>query len=83
MVMFIIRRGRVVTLKVFYNIGRLMIWVRQYSSHYFLVRELISMVGHCWASTEINFSQISVPQGPTHIQASQIIMDFFDQFTKP
>ncbi|KAI8951485.1 carbohydrate esterase family 1 protein [Xylaria longipes] len=40
-------------------------------------------MGHCWASTEINFSQISVPQGPTHIQASQIIMDFFDQFTKP
>ncbi|KAI0439366.1 carbohydrate esterase family 1 protein [Xylaria telfairii] len=40
-------------------------------------------MGHCWASTEINFSQISVPQGPTHIQASQIIMDFFDRFTKP
>ncbi|KAI8630219.1 carbohydrate esterase family 1 protein [Xylariaceae sp. FL1651] len=40
-------------------------------------------MGHCWASTEINFSQISVLEGPTHIQASQIIMDFFDQFTKP
>ncbi|KAI2466518.1 carbohydrate esterase family 1 protein [Annulohypoxylon bovei var. microspora] len=40
-------------------------------------------MGHCWASTEINFSQISVGEGPTHIQASQIIMDFFDQFTKP
>ncbi|KAI0403205.1 carbohydrate esterase family 1 protein [Xylaria palmicola] len=40
-------------------------------------------MGHCWASTEINFSQLSVPQGPTHIQASQIIMDFFDRFTKP
>ncbi|KAI0111223.1 carbohydrate esterase family 1 protein [Nemania sp. FL0031] len=40
-------------------------------------------MGHCWASTEINFSQISVLEGPTHIEASQIIMDFFDQFTKP
>ncbi|KAI1391442.1 carbohydrate esterase family 1 protein [Hypoxylon trugodes] len=40
-------------------------------------------MGHCWASTEINFSQISVGEGPTHIQASQIIMDFFDKFTKP
>ncbi|KAI0199314.1 carbohydrate esterase family 1 protein [Astrocystis sublimbata] len=43
----------------------------------------IDDMGHCWASTEINFSQISVGQGPTHIQASEIIMDFFDQFTKP
>ncbi|GAP85252.1 putative carbohydrate esterase family 1 protein [Rosellinia necatrix] len=43
----------------------------------------IDDMGHCWASTEINFSQLSVPQGPTHIQASQIIMDFFDQHTKP
>ncbi|KAI0536609.1 carbohydrate esterase family 1 protein [Xylaria digitata] len=40
-------------------------------------------LGHCWASTEINFSQLSVLEGPTHIQASQIIMDFFDQYTKP
>ncbi|KAI0883172.1 carbohydrate esterase family 1 protein [Annulohypoxylon maeteangense] len=40
-------------------------------------------MGHCWASTEINFSQISVGEGPTHIQASQIIMEFFDRFTKP
>ncbi|CAJ2507396.1 Uu.00g085820.m01.CDS01 [Anthostomella pinea] len=40
-------------------------------------------MGHCWASTEINFSQIAAGQGPTHIQASQVIMDFFDQFTKP
>ncbi|KAI1173979.1 carbohydrate esterase family 1 protein [Nemania sp. FL0916] len=40
-------------------------------------------MGHCWASTEINFSQLSVPQGPTPIEASQIIVDFFDQFTKP
>lgn len=43
----------------------------------------IDDMGHCWASTEINFSQLSVFEGPTHIQASQIIMDFFDQYTKP
>ncbi|KAI1421347.1 carbohydrate esterase family 1 protein [Xylaria sp. FL1777] len=43
----------------------------------------IDDMGHCWASTEINFSQISVLEGPTHIEASQIIMDFFDQYTKP
>ncbi|KAI0380790.1 carbohydrate esterase family 1 protein [Hypomontagnella monticulosa] len=40
-------------------------------------------MGHCWASTEINFSQIAAGEGPTHIKASQIIMDFFDNFTKP
>ena len=38
--------------------------------------------GHCWASTEINFSQIAAGEGPTHIQASEIIMQFFDQHTK-
>lgn len=40
-------------------------------------------MGHCWASTEPNFSQLSIGQGPTHIEASQIIIDFFDQFSKP
>ncbi|KAI1283619.1 carbohydrate esterase family 1 protein [Xylaria sp. FL0933] len=40
-------------------------------------------MGHCWASTEPNFSQLSVLEGPTHIQASQIIIDFFDRYTKP
>ncbi|KAI1813548.1 carbohydrate esterase family 1 protein [Poronia punctata] len=40
-------------------------------------------MGHCWADTEVNFSQLSVPELPTHIQASQIIIDFFDQFSKP
>lgn len=39
--------------------------------------------GHCWASTEPNFSQLSIGQGPTHIEASQLIIEFFDQFTKP
>ncbi|KAI0904695.1 carbohydrate esterase family 1 protein [Ustulina deusta] len=42
----------------------------------------IDDMGHCWASTEINFSQLSVLEGPTHIQASQIIMEFFDQYAK-
>ncbi|KAI5867258.1 carbohydrate esterase family 1 protein [Durotheca rogersii] len=40
-------------------------------------------MGHCWASTEINFSQIAAGEGPTYIQASRIIMDFFDRFAKP
>ncbi|KAI2784620.1 carbohydrate esterase family 1 protein [Daldinia loculata] len=43
----------------------------------------IDDMGHCWASTEINFSQVAAGQGPTHIQASQIIMEFFDKFAKP
>lgn len=38
--------------------------------------------GHCWADTEPNLSQISVPQGTAPIQASRIVMDFFDQFSK-
>lgn len=36
------------------------------------------LVGHCWADTEPNLSQISVPQLPTIIRASEIIMNFFD-----
>ncbi|KAI1084150.1 carbohydrate esterase family 1 protein [Whalleya microplaca] len=43
----------------------------------------VDSMGHCWASTEINFSQIAAGEGPTHIEASKIIMEFFDQFTKP
>ncbi|KAI0011098.1 carbohydrate esterase family 1 protein [Xylariaceae sp. FL0662B] len=43
----------------------------------------VDSMGHCWASTEINFSQIAAGEGPTHIDASKIIMEFFDQFTKP
>lgn len=37
-------------------------------------------MGHCWADTEPNLSQISVPQGPAPIRASEIIMGFFDTF---
>jgi hypothetical protein len=33
---------------------------------------------HCWADTEPNLSQISVPQFPTVIKASEIVMKFFD-----
>ncbi|KAF2117165.1 carbohydrate esterase family 1 protein [Lophiotrema nucula] len=40
-------------------------------------------MGHCWADTEPNLTQISVPQGPSPIQASSIMMTFFDQFSKP
>ncbi len=45
--------------------------------------KLTSELGHCWASTEINFSQIAAGEGPTHIEASSIIMEFFDQYAKP
>jgi hypothetical protein len=36
--------------------------------------------GHCWADTEPNLSQISVPQGPAPIKASEIVMKFFNRF---
>jgi hypothetical protein len=39
---------------------------------------LFRKVGHCWAETETNFSQTSVPQMPTVIKASEIVMKFFD-----
>lgn len=38
---------------------------------------------HVWASTELTPSAIAAGVGPTHIEASQLIMEFFDQFTKP
>jgi hypothetical protein len=34
--------------------------------------------GHCWADTELNLSQLTVPQGPTVVRASEIVMKFFD-----
>ncbi|KAJ7728805.1 carbohydrate esterase family 1 protein [Mycena maculata] len=40
-------------------------------------------MGHCWASTTLDFSEIAAGQGPTPIDASTIVMNFFDQFTKP
>jgi hypothetical protein len=39
-------------------------------------------IGHCWADTEPNLSQISVPQLPTVIRSSEIIMRFFDGVSK-
>ncbi|KAF2713837.1 carbohydrate esterase family 1 protein [Pleomassaria siparia CBS 279.74] len=35
-------------------------------------------MGHCWADTEPNLSQISVPQGPSSVKASEIVMRFFN-----
>ncbi|KAH7105592.1 carbohydrate esterase family 1 protein, partial [Auriculariales sp. MPI-PUGE-AT-0066] len=42
---------------------------------------LVDTMGHVWPSTEINFSQLSVPELPTYIQASELIMKFFDRFS--
>jgi hypothetical protein len=39
--------------------------------------------GHCWASTSLDFSEIAARQGPMPIDASTIVMMFFDQFVKP
>ncbi|CAG9974664.1 unnamed protein product [Clonostachys byssicola] len=38
---------------------------------------------HCWASTEINFSQLAAGDKPTHIEASAIFREFFKNFTRP
>ncbi|CAG9957237.1 unnamed protein product [Clonostachys rosea f. rosea IK726] len=38
---------------------------------------------HCWASTEINFSQLAAGDKPTHIEASAIFREFFKSFTRP
>ncbi|KAF2269716.1 carbohydrate esterase family 1 protein [Lojkania enalia] len=40
-------------------------------------------MGHCWADTEPNLTQIPVPQGPAPIQASALMMSFFDRFSNP
>lgn len=39
-------------------------------------------LGHVWPSTEINFSALAAKKGPTHIEASAIVMKFFDQWTR-
>lgn len=39
-------------------------------------------MGHVWPSTEINFSGIAAGKGPTHIEASEIVMTFFDRWTR-
>ncbi|CAO2647584.1 Nn.00g085060.m01.CDS01 [Neocucurbitaria sp. VM-36] len=38
----------------------------------------IDDLGHCWADTEPNISQLTVPQGPSVIKASETVMKFFD-----
>ncbi|KAH8833346.1 carbohydrate esterase family 1 protein [Flagelloscypha sp. PMI_526] len=40
-------------------------------------------MGHVWPSTEINFSQLAAGEGPTYIQASDLVMKFFDKFSLP
>ncbi|KAF2435432.1 carbohydrate esterase family 1 protein [Tothia fuscella] len=40
-------------------------------------------MGHQWPSTVVNFSGIAAGKGPTHIDASALIIQFFDRFTKP
>ncbi|KAF7308836.1 Carbohydrate esterase family 1 protein [Mycena kentingensis (nom. inval.)] len=42
----------------------------------------VDSMGHVWPSTEPNFSQLAALEGPTHIQASSILMDFFDKFAR-
>ncbi|KAF4126926.1 depolymerase [Geosmithia morbida] len=38
---------------------------------------------HCWASTEPNFSQVAAGDGPTYLEASELIAEFFRNFTRP
>ncbi|KAF8178785.1 hypothetical protein K438DRAFT_1769242 [Mycena galopus ATCC 62051] len=40
-------------------------------------------MGHCWASTTLDFSEIAAGEGPTPIDASTIVMAFFDLWVKP
>ncbi|KAJ7641697.1 carbohydrate esterase family 1 protein [Roridomyces roridus] len=39
-------------------------------------------MGHCWASTSLDFSCLVAGEGPGPISASSIVMAFFDKFTK-
>ncbi|KAK7923593.1 hypothetical protein PG985_007664 [Apiospora marii] len=43
----------------------------------------VDTMKHAWPSTEINFSQLAAGDVPTHIQASQIMQEFFRNFTRP
>lgn len=43
-----------------------------------LVHYKVEGLGHCWADTEINLSQLGVPQGPSVIRASEVVMQYFD-----
>ncbi|KAH8722978.1 hypothetical protein GQ44DRAFT_751128 [Phaeosphaeriaceae sp. PMI808] len=47
----------------------------------FLQHLKVADLGHCWADTELNLSQISVPQLPTVMKASEVIMRFFDEMS--
>jgi hypothetical protein len=68
--------GRVMVKTGCCNTTRSMTWV---STKVRTLRvQITNNKGHCWADTEPNLSQISVPQLPTVIRASEIIMKFFD-----
>jgi hypothetical protein len=76
---FIITPGLVIVRMVCCSITRSRIWVN--SIRCILWHKLTGDIGHCWADTEPNLSQISVPQLPTVVRASEIIMKFFDDMS--
>jgi poly(3-hydroxybutyrate) depolymerase len=43
---------------------------------------LTHLSGHVWPDTEINFSSIADNKGPTYIDASKIMMDFFSRWAR-
>ncbi|KAJ7065774.1 carbohydrate esterase family 1 protein [Mycena amicta] len=43
----------------------------------------VDAMKHCWASTTLDLTEIAAGQGTTPIDASTIVMAFFDKFTKP
>ncbi|KAF7296259.1 Carbohydrate esterase family 1 protein [Mycena chlorophos] len=43
----------------------------------------VDSMGHCWASTTLDLTEIAAGQGPTPIDASTLVIQFFDQFVKP
>jgi hypothetical protein len=81
MVMCITPRGPVARSLGYFNTTRSIAWVLPF---FFAIIDyvLTVFIGHCWADTEPNLSQISVPQGPAPIQASSIVMAYFDKFVK-
>jgi poly(3-hydroxybutyrate) depolymerase len=43
---------------------------------------LVDDMGHVWPATDINFSSLADKKPPTYIDASQIVMDFFANWTR-
>jgi hypothetical protein len=77
MVTFNISPGHAVAFQDCFNTTKLLIWVC-FNCPILCCGDLMH-TGHCWADTEPNLSQISVPQGPAPIRASEIVMNFFDK----